>query len=109
MNHLLRTGLLVTGVFCCAETARGEFVVVARGEPQTKIQIDARNTAGAGKDILFKAAAWLAEAVEQSSGAKLSIAEDEIGNDASAIVLARADTWPEIARDAGFQSDAFDA
>lgn len=83
--------------------------MVDRGAPRAVVRVDARNTAGNGKQILLEAATWLAQAVEQSTGAKPQL-EEGAGDDAAPVVfLARADAWPEVTRDVGFQSQAFDA
>lgn len=87
---------------------RAEFVVVERGAPRAAVYVDDRFTAGTGKEHLLEAAAWLMEAVEQASGAKLTTVE-ALEEARPTIVLARTDAWPEVAEDAGFQSQAFDA
>ena len=64
---------------------------------------------GDGPAILNATAAWLIDSVKEAAGAELKVAERAVGAEEPAIILARADAWPEVARDAGFRSQAFDA
>lgn len=98
---------LAVGLLCTADGS--EFVVAKQRAPQAVVQVDARNATGDGPAILNAAAAWLIDSVKEVSGAKLKVAEGAVGADEPAIILARADAWPEVAREAGFQSQAFDA
>lgn len=90
-------------------TTKAEFNVVRDGKAAAHIQVDAANTTAAGRETLLDAAHWLAQAIQQSSGAKLEVGETARGDGLPTIILARADVLPEIAREAGLKSQAFDA
>jgi|GEM_PF-892439 len=101
--------LLIVVALFCRTAATAEFTVVSNGESRVAIHVDARNANPEGREILLDAARWLAEAVRQSSGADLTVGEATAGDDAPAVIVARADALPEVAREAGFRSDEFDA
>ncbi len=110
MKWLAVVKLSVFVVVGLLQTAAGsEFVVANRRIPQAVVQIDTRNAAGQGSAILNEAAKWLIESVKDAAGTELKVAEGAVGDHEPAIILARADAWPDVARDAGFQSQAFDA
>jgi len=93
----------------CRTGSADEFSVVRGGAPQAVIRVDVRNATTAGRETLLDNARRLSEAVRQASGAELRIDEGDAGADVAAVVLARVDAQPDVAREAGFRSTAFDA
>lgn len=107
MRRILRIVAMLSVSLLAVSVVRAEFVVVRDGQAAASIYVDARNSSGKGPEVLTAAAQWLAEAIEQSTGAKPAIAEKL--EDRPTIVLARADAQPEAAQAAGHTSQAYDA
>ena len=83
-----------------------EVVVLDGGEAKLQIVADAHGTTPAGAAVVQDAANWLSESLHKASGADFRIvaAPDQ----SPAIVIARADAWPGVARDAGFKTQKYD-
>lgn len=95
--------LLIVALSAAAFAAAG-VPILKNGDAEVVIVTDKRGSTGEGPAILDDAAVWLSDSLRAaSSGAEFEIA-DEPG-DFSAIIIARADAWPEISTlkpDAGY-------
>ncbi len=104
--------LFVAATFC-GDVARAGFSVVRDGQPTAEIVADTRGSEGGGPEVLKDAAQWLADSLKQASGAEMVVVEwsedVEQPGDAPAVVIARADAWPEVAATAGLKANSYDA
>ena len=100
--------LVCLAIFCCgASGVRGEVVLLRDSQPAAAIVVDTRGATGEGPAILADAGNWLAESLEAASGAKFQLRE--AAGDGPALVIARADAWPEVAAQAGFKPEGYSA
>src|SRR5690606_2587759 len=76
---------------------------IDEGQPAARIVIDTRGSAGEGPEVLVDAGRWLADSLKAASGAVFRI--DRHAGDEPAVVIARADAWPEVARQAGYEPE----
>lgn len=83
--------------------ARSEVTLIDEGQPAARIVIDTRGSAGEGPEVLVDAGRWLADSLKAASGAVFRI--DRHAGDEPAVVIARADAWPEVARQAGYEPE----
>lgn len=81
--------------------------VVDDGKPVAEIVADIRKAEGEGPTVLRDAADWLARTIKQSTGADVAVVEE--AGTVPAIVIGRADVWPEVSRQAGLKPDSYDA
>lgn len=79
-----------------------DVVLLEQGQARVQIVADTRGTTPAGAEILKDAASWLSASLKTASGTEFSVA-NQAGNGA-AIIVARADAWPEVARTAGLKT-----
>jgi hypothetical protein len=90
-----------------AMKARAAVQLVRGGVPTARVVVDTRGSEGSGPDTVRDAAGWLSESIERATGARLPIV-DEL-TDAPAVIIARADAWPEVSRKAGLKPGVHDA
>lgn len=104
------TGLLCFALgmlFCGQANAADKLVLLKNGQPAATIVVDPRGAVGEGPAILTDAGNWLAESLQAASGAKLSMAASP--GDGPALIIARADAWPEVAAEIGFKPTGYSA
>jgi hypothetical protein len=107
--------LRLTFAICCGmltllagtSVSRGALPVVEDGKPRAEIVVDVRGSAGDGAGVLADAGDWLADSIRRASGATVAV-KQELG-EGPAIVIARADAWPDVAKQAGLKPGAYDA
>ena len=87
--------------------AHAEMTVVDSGKPSADIIVDTRGAVGGMPEVLSEAGDWLADAIEQATGAELAV-KDSV-DELPAIVIARADQYPDAALKVKLDSSAFDA
>ena len=104
-NRLMKVLTLVL-LLVVPTTARGEVQLLDNGRASVQIVADVRGTTPAGKAVLEDAADWLSGSLHRASGASFAVAS-ECGNQPS-LVLARTDSWPDVARIAGFKTQKYD-
>lgn len=102
--HLLVSSLLV--LLLTSPGRSEEVTLIEDGQARAEIIADTRGATPAGADILKDAANWLSAALKAASGAKMSVADHP--GDTAAVIIARAETWPDVARSAGLNSDGYD-
>jgi hypothetical protein len=91
-----------------ALSAAGEtFEAVAGGKPKAEIVVDMRGASETNGPTLLGAGQWLADCLKQSSGAELPVLTNSSAR--PAIVVARADQYPEVAAGAAMATNCPDA
>lgn len=103
MKFLTLTPILLT---ILPTGAVAEIAILENGTARVNIFADIRGTTPAGAEVIDDAANWLADSLKRSSGATFTIA-NELG-DLPSLVIARADVWPEVARQAGLKARKYD-
>lgn len=98
---------MMSGLLWGIGTARAQLTIVDGGRARADIVVDTRGAAGNMANVLNEAGNWLAEAIDQATGVKPTV-RGSVG-ERPAVVVARADQYPEAARQAGLDSHAFDA
>ena len=83
------------------------FVAAAGGQAKGDIVADTRGCQGANGQVLTDAAAWLADSINRATGAELPVLDKP--GERPAIILARADQYPQVAARAGLTSEKLDA
>ena len=103
---LMRLFLFV-GFAAYSFLVQAEVSILKNGQASAVIVVDARGAQGEGVTILNDAAEWLAQSLKRASGAVfLKVHETP---ERPAIILARADAWPKMAKAAKLESKAFGA
>lgn len=97
---------VVLSIASVSAASASEVVVLNGGEARLQIVADARGTTPAGAAVVLDAATWLAESLQKASGTEFKVVEAV--DQSPAIVIARADAWAEVARDAGFNTQKYD-
>jgi hypothetical protein len=102
--------LFVLTAFVCGSSSetQAEMTVVQDGRAAAQIVVDTRGSEGSGPAVLRDAAEWLTESIQRSTGADVAVAE-ELADGGAAIVIARADAWPDVSKNAGLKADDYDA
>ena len=98
--------MVATAAFAAA-SAQADVVLVSDGEAAARIVVDTRNAGGANDQELRSAGNWLAEAIQQATGAELPIVD--AAGEGPTVIIARCDAYPDIAAQAGAASTSFDA
>jgi len=84
---------------------QAELVVVDEGEAVAEIVLDLRGAQGDGPAVLRDAADWLASSIKRATGADLEIVQEP--KRGPAIVIGRADAWPEQSKAAGLKPGVY--
>lgn len=90
-----------------AGLAQAAVPILQNGKPAAVIVVDATGAQGEGESILNDASQWLATSLERASGAKFVQASEAA--EGPALIIARADAWPQVAKGAGLKPNAFGA
>ena len=91
---------------CAARPCCAEVVLLEGGHAKAQVVADTRGSTPAGAAILKEAADWLATSLQTAGGAEFSVVA-KAGDD-PAVIIARADARPDIARTAGLRTDGYD-
>lgn len=97
--------LFFISLICWPQLAYAEVTLIQKRKPIAEIVIDTRGSKGSDVSILTDAGQWLIDSLHQSTGVKLTI--NDKASDTPAVILARADAWPDVAKDA-LKSDVYD-
>ena len=100
-------GVIATGGSTAQAVAGPSFVAVSGGHAKADIVADTRGCQGANDQVLTDAAAWLAESLQRATGTGPAVLDRP--GDRPAIVLARADQYPQVAARTGLTSKKLDA
>jgi len=103
-NGVRRAGIFALFGLIGSIPLRSEVPVLKDGMPAAEIAVDTRNTAGVGAAVLADAGQWLASSLTAASGATFQV--KPAAGTGPAIVIARADAWPEIAAEAKLEPGA---
>jgi len=102
MRHNL---LLSTFVLLIAGGSRhcsAEIILIEDGQARTQIVADSRRATPAGAGILKDAADWLAASLKSASRADFAVVDQTDAK--TAIIIALAEVWPEVAHSAGLNT-----
>ena len=86
--------------------ASAEVPLLENGKPRVQIVADVRGATPAGTAVLKDVTDWLAESLNRASGAQFELANEP--GDQPALIVARTDQWPDIAREAGLTTQKYD-
>lgn len=106
-----RLSLILIGLAVFAgipSACRAEVPIVQDGRPLVPIFVDVREAEGDGPAVLEDAGDWLAQSIRRATGATPEFVE-KLPDDGSAIVIARAEAWPDVARQVGLKPGIYDA
>ncbi len=103
-THLLWSSLIV--LVAASAGHCDDVALIKDGQALAQIVADTRGTTPAGSAVLKDAAGWLAASLKTASGAELSVADQPV--DVAAVIIARAEAWPDVARSASLNSDGYD-
>ena len=98
--------LVLVLLLIAARPCAAEVVLLEGGRAKAAIVADTRRSNPTGAEILKDAAQWLAGSLKTASRAKFDVISQ--AGDEVAIIIARADAWPDVARTAGLKSDGYD-
>lgn len=102
------TGLLLLA--SVSNPADAGLTVVESGAAKASILVDLRGAEGQGPQVLQDAADWLADSLRKSTGAELPVAEySEEAAKTPAIIIARAEAWPDLRKQAKLPPGNYDA
>lgn len=94
-------------VLCLVIPAKAHALILVEGKmPRAVVVVDAGPVTPAQRLLVEECSGWLIEALEQASGAKLSLGTAQ---DGPAIVLTTATAQPELAKALKLRTDNFDA
>lgn len=107
LRKLVNCMLVLVTLAALPYAAWAELTVVDGENPSTDIVVDTRGAAGNMGNLLNQAGDCLAEAIKQATGAELTIRRS--ASERPAIVIARADQYPDAAHKMNLDSSKFDA
>lgn len=93
-------------LLACATLVRADVALVENGQARLQIVADVRGTTPAGAGVIQDAAHWLAESLQRASGAAFVVAD--AAGESPALIIARQDQWPAVARNASLTTDQYD-
>ncbi|MBM83792.1 MAG: hypothetical protein CMJ78_24820 [Planctomycetaceae bacterium] len=108
IDRSAKAGFILAILAIVSHTAvAAQFSFAANGKSAAVIYADLTGARGTGAATLNDAATWLSQCIERACGNPVIIVE-KIGG-APTVVIARSDAYPEIAKAAGLNSNAYDA